>query len=495
MSLLRFCLLLLSVAAGFAISPALAQKRVALVVGNSAYQFTSPLANPANDARLMSQTLERAGFEVITLIDADRDTLKRAMVGFGRVLREGSTEAGLFYYAGHGMQVKGENYLVPVSANIASEDEVDLETININDFLSVMNSSQTKVNIVILDACRNNPFASSGRSASRGLAPVDAPKGTYIAYATSPGEVALDGTGSNSPYTEALSAAMLEPGVPIERVFKNARARVLASTGEQQLPWETSSITGEFFFVGGSGAEQAQQPAGEQASQIDAPEAPGEAQEQVAAAETQGSGEGGSIWQSLQLKLANKKDAEQPAGEAPSGGEEKKGTLFSSLSLRQEDPLDAPSYEGETCLDALVEVFDGEPCVTSVLEGSRGLTYGPENLFDDDPKTAWVEGVDGDGIGEMMVVHFDGKKSPSTIYLRNGYTKNDDIYAKNGRAREIEITDSSGRALSVELADDGDWQAIDLEKDAAITWVAIEIRSVYPGSKYADTAISELRIE
>jgi len=436
----------------------------------------------------MEKTLRQAGFEVITLIDADRDTLKRAMVGFGRVLRESGTEAGLFYFAGHGMQVKGENYLVPVSANITSEDEADLETININDFLSVMNSSQTKVNIVILDACRNNPFVTSGRSAARGLAPVDAPKGTYIAYATSPGSVALDGAGTNSPYTEALASAMLEPGVPIERVFKNARARVLEATGEQQLPWETSSITGEFYFVPGGSDDTA----AATAPQTQTADAPAQPQEQAAA--TQGSGEGGSIWQSLQLKLGQKTGETGSSGTDGSAAKEP-GKLFSSLSKPGREPPNAPSYEGETCIEALAEAFDGEPCVTSVLETSRGITYGPENLFDVDTGTAWVEGVDGEGIGESIVVHFDGARTPQTLYLRNGYTNNADIYAKNGRVREIEVTDSAGRTLEVELSDDGEWQAIDLETGTAITWIAVEIVSVYPGSEYTDTAISELRIE
>ena len=226
---------------------ALAAKRVALVIGNSQYENTSPLKNPVNDANLMAASLEEAGFEVTKILDADFKTLKRAMLDFGRNLRN-SPEAGLFYYAGHGVQVHGENYLIPVNAQISDEDEVDLEAININSFLRVMNSSSSAINIVVLDACRNNPFARSFRSVSRGLAPVDAPKGTYIAYATAPGAVAADGIGNNSPYSVALASAIKKRGITIEQVFKQARKSVLESTNSKQVPWETSSITGNFYF-------------------------------------------------------------------------------------------------------------------------------------------------------------------------------------------------------------------------------------------------------
>ena len=226
---------------------ALAAKRVALVIGNSQYENTSPLKNPVNDANLMAASLEEAGFEVTKILDADFKTLKRAMLDFGRSLRN-SPEAGLFYYAGHGVQVHGENYLIPVNAQISDEDEVDLEAININSFLRVMNSSSSAINIVVLDACRNNPFARSFRSVSRGLAPVDAPKGTYIAYATAPGAVAADGIGNNSPYSVALASAIKKRGITIEQVFKQARKSVLESTNSKQVPWETSSITGNFYF-------------------------------------------------------------------------------------------------------------------------------------------------------------------------------------------------------------------------------------------------------
>jgi uncharacterized caspase-like protein len=242
---LAFCFLqvLLSTQAAFAVS------RVALVIGNSNYENIQSLANPENDAQLMADTLTEAGFEVRKLIDADYREMKKELLEFGRILRNSDVEAGLIYYAGHGVQVRGENYLIPINATLADEDEVDLEGINVNDFLRVMNSSNSPVNIVVLDACRNNPFKGAFRSATRGLAPVDAPMGTLIAYATSPGQVALDGVTDNSPYTAALSRAIVDSaGEPIESVFKQARRNVLQETDDKQVPWEVSSITGDFYF-------------------------------------------------------------------------------------------------------------------------------------------------------------------------------------------------------------------------------------------------------
>ncbi len=227
-------------------SHALAQPRIALVIGNSSYQ-SAPLPNPASDADLMATTLEDAGFSVTKIIDADQKTMKRALIEFGRELRK-SNAVGLFYYAGHGVQMNGQNYLIPIGTNIQDETEVEIEAINVNSFLGTMERSSSAINIVILDACRNNPFTRSFRSATRGLARVTAPRGSYIAYATAPGQVAYDGDLGNSPYTLALTRAISTPNLTIEQVFKQARREVLATTKDKQIPWENSSITGDFYF-------------------------------------------------------------------------------------------------------------------------------------------------------------------------------------------------------------------------------------------------------
>jgi tetratricopeptide (TPR) repeat protein len=229
------------------ITPNGAGARIALVIGNSAYQHAGALSNPGNDAKLMTETLEKVGFKVTTLIDADQLAMKKAMLEFGRQLR-GGADASLFYYSGHGLQVKSENYLIPVDASIADEGEVDLQAVGVNSFLQTMDSSPAKVKIVVLDACRNNPFASSFRSLSRGLATVDAPTGTYIAYSTAPGNVAEDGVGNNSTYTAALAESILQPGLTIEQAFKKTRIQVLTVSDQKQVPWESSSLTGDFYF-------------------------------------------------------------------------------------------------------------------------------------------------------------------------------------------------------------------------------------------------------
>lgn len=244
------------------VSDADAEERVALVIGNSTYK-SSPLKNPKRDAALMTRTLKDVGFKVIELVDADQKAMKRAMVNFGRELRK-SGSVGLFYYAGHGVQVDGENFLIPIGADIEDESEVAVEAVSVNDFMRTMERSSSRINIAIFDACRNNPFASSSRSGTRGLARVDAPTGTIIAYATAPGQVALDGDSENSPYTAALVDAIHQDGLTIENVFKRARRKVLKQTGRKQTPWENSSLTGDFYFRKGSGGPTASgQPAPE----------------------------------------------------------------------------------------------------------------------------------------------------------------------------------------------------------------------------------------
>ena len=227
-----------------------AETRVALVIGNSAYQNADRLDNPKNDARLMADRLKTAGFKVTLLVDADQSTMKRAMVEFGRELRA-SEAVGLFYYAGHGLQVNGINYLIPVNANIKDETEVGIETVSLTEFLATMERARNQINIVVLDACRNNPFARTFRLDTAGLARVDAPPGTFVAYATAPGSVASDGAGSNSPFTKALAAKLLDAGLPIEQTFKEVRRAVQEETAGQQTPWDTSSISSDFSFVRG----------------------------------------------------------------------------------------------------------------------------------------------------------------------------------------------------------------------------------------------------
>ncbi|WP_417520101.1 caspase family protein [Minwuia sp.] len=229
--------------------PANAQERIALVIGNADYGAMGKLKNPVNDSRLMAATLRELGFRVIELIDADQQKMKRGIRDFGRWLRRaGPDGVALFYYAGHGVQVSGRNYLLPVEAQILAEGDVDIESVAADSILEQMEHANTGVNIVILDACRNNPFQQGFRSANRGLARMQAPTGTYIAYATAPGQLAMDGDGPNSPFTRNLAEVIREPGISIETVFKRVRQRVAAFSEERQIPWSSSSLIGDFVF-------------------------------------------------------------------------------------------------------------------------------------------------------------------------------------------------------------------------------------------------------
>ncbi len=222
-----------------------AEPRTALVIGNGAYG-DAPLRNPVNDARDMAAKLRELGFQVIERFDADRQTLRQALREFEQQLRQ-QRGVGLFYYAGHGVQLKGQNYLIPIGVDIRQEFEIPDEGVDADAVLRAMESAGNGLNIVILDACRNNPFARS--LGNRGLARMDGPVGTFIAYATAPGSISKDGTGRNSPYTQNLLAAMSIPGLSLEQVFKQVLVGVERETGGGQVPWVASSLRGEFYFL------------------------------------------------------------------------------------------------------------------------------------------------------------------------------------------------------------------------------------------------------
>ncbi len=224
------------------------EQRVALVIGNSAYTRISKLRNPVNDARAMTRVLQQSGFQVTTLIDADRRGMLRAIERFGKKLRNGG--AGLFYYAGHGVQARGRNYLIPLAARVEDVPDLEYEAIDAGRVLAKMESAKNRLNIVILDACRNNPYGSAFRSARNGLAQVNAPSGSLVAYATGPGKVAADGDGRNGLYTEQLIRHLRTPGLKLEEVFKRVRIDVQRLSGGKQVPWENTSVTGDFYFAG-----------------------------------------------------------------------------------------------------------------------------------------------------------------------------------------------------------------------------------------------------
>ena len=227
------------------------ERRLALIIGNAAYE-SAPLRNPVNDARAMTTTLRSLGFEVTALENASLTEMKRAIDDFGDALRS-KGGVGLFYFSGHGIQINGRNFIIPVGARVKGERDVEYESVDAGRVLGKMEDAGNRMNLVILDACRDNPFARSFRSAASGLASLDAASGTFIAYATAPGRTADDGTGANGLYTEQLIRYMKTPGLKVEDVFKRVRIDVEKSSGGKQVPWESSSLKGDFYFAGTPG--------------------------------------------------------------------------------------------------------------------------------------------------------------------------------------------------------------------------------------------------
>jgi len=226
------------------------EQRVALVIGNSNYQNAPQLQNPDNDAQSMAQFLNSAGFEVVAATDLTQNDMLRVVQDFSaKVSARGPNTVAMVYYAGHGVQLAGENYLVPVDAKVSNPTELVNNSVRLVDVMSTLETIPSRMRIVILDACRNNPFPTVN-DAGRGLAIVDAPNGSIVGYSTAPGAEALDGTGGHSPYTQAFLNVAREPNVPIEQLFKRVRLQVNQTTSGAQIPWESSSLTSDFTFFG-----------------------------------------------------------------------------------------------------------------------------------------------------------------------------------------------------------------------------------------------------
>ncbi len=222
--------------------------RVALVIGNSQYPLVGELRNPEHDAKDMAEALRKLNFKVTLKLNVDQEEMETAIIEFGERIKEESVS--LFYYAGHGVQIGGENYLIPVQSRIKRAKDVRYKAVDLNMLIDEMVAAENDKNIIILDACRNNPFPKEkSRHASMGLARTDVPAGSLIAYATSPGSVAIDGEGRNGVYTSYLLANMNIPGIPIEMVFKRVLQGVASDTNRKQIPWMSSSLDIDFYFA------------------------------------------------------------------------------------------------------------------------------------------------------------------------------------------------------------------------------------------------------
>ncbi|MEY2954104.1 MAG: hypothetical protein RLZZ401_2191 [Pseudomonadota bacterium] len=222
-------------------------ERMALVIGNATYP-TSPLANPRNDASAMAELLTRAGFKVAQHLDTDLEQLQAAVNKFGTAIKDPKVKFGLFYYAGHGLQQDWRNYLVPVSARIRVSADVPRQTVDVSQLLNYMEHAQGRSFLIILDACRDDPFAGTFKPPAKGLSQFDAPVGSLLAYATAPGNVAQDGTGQNGLYTSHLLREFAVPGARLEDAFKRVRLNVRLASKGQQIPWESTSLEEDLYL-------------------------------------------------------------------------------------------------------------------------------------------------------------------------------------------------------------------------------------------------------
>ena len=463
---------------------AMAERRVALVVGNSAYQVAPALRNPGNDAAAMIAKLRGLGFEVFEAIDADKVSLGTQLKAFGRATQ--NADVALFFYAGHGIQVDGQNYLVPTDAHVQFEEEIPLELLSLNTVLRQMERG-SKINIVFLDACRDNPFADElSRSVStrgavslgKGLGEVRTVPGTYIAFATDPNRVAADGSGDNSPFTQALLRHIDAPGTSIQDMMIRVRRDVSTETNGQQTPWDSSSLLEPFAFVPAAAAPVAQTPS-------TAPAAPSAARQDFDLALAMGSC----------VAMDAFLDAHPDAG------------MLTTLARARRDEL-CPAPAGDAAPTELSMAMrstvrhagvcaagpdDVQYCATSVLPPIKTNRYGPENLFDTRGDTAWVENDPGDGIGETITLEFGRERQLAGFEISNGYDKDQRTWANNSRVSSFELAMSDGRKVAADLPDSRGSNVFEFGGAVATRSLQLTILDVFPGEKYRDTAISQLK--
>ncbi|CAL8973802.1 hypothetical protein RHODGE_RHODGE_02973 [Rhodoplanes serenus] len=522
-----------------ATAPAHAGDRVALVIGNGAYRHATPLPNPPNDAADVAAMLRRIGFTVIEGRDLDKHGLEDKIRAFGRALDQ--SRVALFFYAGHGLQVSGKNYLVPIDARLERPGDLSFETVEVGQVLGQM-EADARVNLVFLDACRDNPLARSlarslgTRSAAvgTGLASIQSAVGTLIAYATQPDNVALDGSGRNSPFTTALLKHVPTPGLDIAVLMRRIRADVVAETRSRQVPWDHSSLIGDVVLVPAATTAPPPTPPVAGLPVQPAPSSTARSQDAEIAYwnSVKDSGDvaqlrsyvaafpGGTFVALAELRIReieNRTPSPRPAGDgriqagvqtgvqpgAPSAVQPgvqagvKAGVQPGvQVGVRAEPgggPA-RPSSPREDCARFGSAAGTDLYCASSVLAPQLGNSYGVRNLFAGDPGAAWVEGAAGDGTGEWVTIAFDGERLVRQIIVHNGYQKSSDLFVKNGRVARLRLVFSSGETRSFTLQDRLGPQPLVLDRPVRAHWVQVVIDGTYRGTHYTDTAISKLAV-
>ena len=431
-----------------------AAKRVALVIGNSAYKHASPLENPKNDAVDIAATFKLLGVTVIEGFDLDKQAMDRKIREFSTALA--GAEASIFFFAGHGLQVNGHNYLVPIDAELSTATALEFEMVRLDLVQRVM-EAETKTSIIFLDACRNNPLARNlsrtmgTRSAAigSGLAAAESGVGTLVSFSTQPGNVALDGSGRNSPYTAALVKRIRKPGEDLLSVLIAVRNDVIEATAEKQVPWENHAMRAKFYF-----------------NQTAPTQSPVELN-------SQSSGQ------------PNAQSATAPRHSAP--------PIQPTVTVTSTDAIQhkpAPVKGAAACSNR----GELQYCVSSVLPtgGVNSAHYGPRNLSDGDKDTAWVEGHSGDGVGEWVVISWQSERRLSGLRMVNGFAKTERLFELNSRIKKARLEFSSGPSLDVALRDVAAEQQLTIDPSVRTRWIRLQILAVTAGSKYTDTAISEL---
>ena len=488
------CLILL-----VACQSAAAGGRVALVIGNSNYLHTSQLTNPVNDATDMSDVFRRLGFQVIKGLNLKKAEMDLKLRDFAAAIR--GAEIAVFFYAGHGLQVDGKNYLVPIDAKAETKSALDFEMLRLSLVQRTM-ENEAKASVIFLDACRNNPLtrnlarALGHRSTSigYGLAEVKAGFGTLISFATQPGNVALDGTGRNSPYTAALKRHILRPQLDLPSTLINVRVEVVEETEHKQVPWEQSALMGQLYL---SGMPQASN---------------GSAVADVRSSSDANSsfGEASRVWRDIKDSrndLVLDAFAKRYAGtvyadmaKAAARAVRAKRTAAFDRNPLERKPQTANSHRRspETYAADCADAAGVKYCVSSFLptSGVNRSKYGPDSMLDGNDQTAWVEGrtdKSDKGIGEWVVLSWGAERRLAGVRIKNGYAKTERHYQMNGRVSRLLFSFSNGNRSEYQIEDTSSWQTIKFAQPEPAKWVKIEVRAAKRGRKYADTAINEIK--
>lgn len=445
------------------------QPRSALVIGNAAYRHVPPLVNTLNDAHDIATDLRQAGFQVTEVHDADLATLIDTIDKFVKQLHQAGG-VGLLYYSGHGIQVDGRNYLAPIDVELKNKSRIKYEAFALDDAIAPMGGrGGGAINLVILDACRDNPFAASRGTSDRGLARVEAPESTLILYATKPGQTADDNPqGRNGLFTKHLRHALQRAGVNVEMAFSEVVKRVYEESGQKQYPWKEGVLLNEFQFLPGSSTAMPS----EKPSSTD-------------------NGAEVEFWRTA--KESNQIERYQAyLNRYPQGIYAEAARLqIRSLTPQSQPtrPQLPPKSAASYSLSLVKSVSASSELAPQRDAQGRGYTYSPRNAMDGNPDTAWVEGV-GNSSGQWWQASFRQPVLLRAVSLVVEYKGK-----KNDRLKRVRLMFSNGLASDLVLQDTPARQRFQFNQPQTADWVRLEIQAVYPGTRFTDTPLAEVEFE